>query len=149
MAEATPEFKQHLREAFETAYVGQTFTYRRTFSDGDVAIFCGVTGDFNPYHQDDLFTQDSWFKRRIVPGLLTGSMLTHIGGMISFLAAEMHFQFLQPVYIGDTITCTLTFTEKDEVKRKISASARMVNQNGIEVINATLKGIPGNIRLAK
>jgi acyl dehydratase len=54
--EATPEFKQLLREAFDEMYVGQTFTFRRTFTDGDVALFCGVTGDYNPYHQDEAFS---------------------------------------------------------------------------------------------
>jgi 3-hydroxybutyryl-CoA dehydratase len=46
MSEATPEFKQQLRAAFDAIYVGQTFTFRRTFTDGDVALFCGVTGDY-------------------------------------------------------------------------------------------------------
>ncbi len=50
MPEATPEFKRKLREAFEEMHVGQTFAFRRTFTDGDVAMFCGVTGDDNPYH---------------------------------------------------------------------------------------------------
>ena len=45
MPEATPEFKQQLREAFDSIHVGQTFTFRRTFSEGDVALFCEVTGD--------------------------------------------------------------------------------------------------------
>ena len=35
--------------------VRRKFVYRRTFTDGDVALFCGVTGDFNPYHQDEVF----------------------------------------------------------------------------------------------
>ena len=55
MPEATPEFKRQLQEAFDAMDVGQTFTFRRTFTDGDVALFCGVTGDFNPYHQDESF----------------------------------------------------------------------------------------------
>ncbi len=45
MSEATPEFKQQLRAAFDAIYIGQNFTFRRTFTDGDVALFCGVTGD--------------------------------------------------------------------------------------------------------
>ena len=48
MSEATPELKQQLRAAFDAIYVGQTFTFRRTFTDGDVALFCGVTGDYQP-----------------------------------------------------------------------------------------------------
>ena len=81
MPEATPEFKQQLREAFDSILVGQAFTFRRTFTEGDVALFCGITGDYNPYHIDETFTQSSWFGRRIIPGLLTSGMMTHIGGL--------------------------------------------------------------------
>ena len=45
MPEATPEFKQQLREAFDSIEEGQIFTFQRTFTEGDVALFCGVTGD--------------------------------------------------------------------------------------------------------
>ena len=96
MPEATPEFKQRLREAFDEMYVGQTFAFRRTFTDGDVALFCGVTGDYNPHHQDEAFARESWYGRLTIPGLLTGSMLTHIGGLLGFLATEMSFEYLGP-----------------------------------------------------
>ena len=45
MPEATPEFKQQLRTAFDSIVEGQIFTFQRTFTEGDVALFCGVTGD--------------------------------------------------------------------------------------------------------
>lgn len=148
MPEATPEFKQQLRTAFNALHVGQTFTFRRTFTEGDVALFCGVTGDYNPYHIDEAFIQSSWFGRRIIPGLLTSSMITHIGGMIGFLASEMHFHYIEPVYIGDTITCTVTFIEKDEQKRLFHATASLVNQEGVEVLKSSFSGFPANVRLA-
>ena len=78
--EATTEFKRWLREALDATFVGQSFTFRRTFTEGDVALFCGVTGDYNPYHQDAAFAEESFYGRLTIPGLLTGSMLTHIGG---------------------------------------------------------------------
>ena len=146
---ATPEFKQQVREAFDALQVGQTFTFRRTFTEGDVALFCGVTGDYNPYHIDQTFAESNWFGRRNIPGLLTSSMITHIGGLIGFLATEMHFEYLQSVYIGDTITCTVTFQEKDEEKRLIYATASLVNQDGVEVLKARFSGFPSNIRLAR
>ncbi|MBA2391477.1 MAG: MaoC family dehydratase [Ktedonobacteraceae bacterium] len=148
MPDATPEFKQQLRTAFEAIQEGQTFTFRRTFTEGDVALFCGVTGDYNPYHIDQQFVETSWFGRRIIPGLLTASMVTHIGGMIGFLATEMSFQFPVAVYIGDTVTCTVTMHEKDVVRRMIRASARFLNQDGVEVIRATFSGFPSDVRLA-
>jgi 3-hydroxybutyryl-CoA dehydratase len=149
MSDATPEFKQQLKEAFDTIQVGQTFTFRRTFTDGDVVLFCGVTGDYNPYHIDEPFIQSSWFGRRIIPGLLTASMATHIGGMIGFLATEMNFQYVQAVYVGDTITCTVTFIEKDEAKRMLSAKVTYVNQDGVEVLTGTFSGFPASVRLAR
>ncbi|MBA2286736.1 MAG: MaoC family dehydratase [Ktedonobacteraceae bacterium] len=149
MASATPEFKQQLKVAFEAIEVGQIFTFRRTFTQGDVALFCGVTGDYNPYHIDYLFLEESWFKRPIIPGLLTASMITHIGGMIGFLATEMHFEFASAVYIGDTITCTVTIAEKDEVKRLLQASAVFLNQDGVEVLRAQFSGFPAHVRLAR
>ena len=48
MPEATPEFKQQLQIAFDSIEEGQIFTFQRTFTEGDVALFCGVTGDYNP-----------------------------------------------------------------------------------------------------
>ena len=149
MQEATSEFNQRLREAFDEMRVGQTFTFRRTFTDGDVALFCGVTGDYNPYHQDESFAEESPYGRPTVPGLLTGSMLTHIGGLLGFLATEMSFEYLGPVFVGDTITCTVTIVEKDEEKRRVEASAELVKGDGVEVLWASFGGFPGRVRLAR
>lgn len=149
MPEATPEFKKKLREAFEEMYVGQTFTFRRTFTDGDVALFCGVTGDYNPYHQDEAFARESWYGRLTIPGLLTGSMLTHIGGLLGFLATEMRFEYPAPVIVGDTITCTVTVLEKDELRRRVECGVDFINQDGVEVLRASFAGFPGQVRLAR
>jgi acyl dehydratase len=149
MPEPTPRFKERLKEAFAEMRVGQTFSYTRTFTDGDVALFCGVTGDYNPYHQDASFAEESFYGRLTIPGLLTGSMLTHIGGMLGFLATDMTFRYLGPVFVGDTITCTVTVVEKDERARRIVGAADFVNQDGAEVLKATFSGFPGHVRLAR
>jgi len=76
-------------------------------------------------------------------------MITHIGGMIGFLASEMHFSYVAPVFIGDTITCIVTFTEKDLEKRLFHANASSVNQDGVEVLQARFSGFPAKVRLAR
>ena len=88
-------------------------------------------------------------RRRIIPGLLTSSMITHIGGMLGFLATEMSFQYIGAVYIGDTITCTVTFVEKNEAKRLFIATASFVNQDGAEILQARFSGFPSQVRLAR
>ena len=149
MPEATPGFKGQLREALDEMYVGQTFGFRRTSTDGDVAMFCGVTGDYNPYHQDAEFARESWYGRLTVPGLLTGSMLTHIGGLLGFLATEMRFEYLAPVFVGDTISCTVTVTGKDVEKRRVECDASFTNGDGAKVLQASFAGFPGRIRLVR
>jgi acyl dehydratase len=149
MPEATPEFKQHVRESFEDLRVGQLFVFRRTFTEGDVALFCGVTGDYNPFHLDETFAGQSCYGRRIVPGLLTASMLTHIGGLLGFVATEMSFQYLAPVYPGETVTSTVTFVEKDAERRRFRGEAECVNQDGVQVLAGSFAGFPCDIRLAK
>jgi len=141
------DHRARLSEAFEALEPGKRFVYRRTFTDGDVALFCGVTGDLNPYHQDEIFAASTPFGRRIIPGLLTASMLTHVGGMLGFLATEMHFEFLGAVYVGDTVTCTLTFVERDRERRRFLAEATAVNQEGLEVLRGRVSGFPSQIRL--
>jgi acyl dehydratase len=128
--------------------VGAEFVYTRTFSMADVAAFVGVTGDFNPLHQDESHARLR-FGRLIVPGLLTGSMLTHVGGMLGFVAREMHFEYLAAVYPGDTVTCTVRVVERDEARRLVRGEAGYVNQDGREVLRATFRGMPSRVRLVR
>jgi 3-hydroxybutyryl-CoA dehydratase len=76
-------------------------------------------------------------------------MLTHIGGLLGFLATEMSFEYLAPVFVGDSVSCTVTVVEKDEAKRRVVARAGFINQDGFEVLRARFSGFPGRIRLAR
>jgi len=135
------------RAAFEAIPPDAVYSWRRTFTDGDVTTFCGVTGDFNPYHLDAAFAATSRFGGRIVPGLLTASMATHIGGMLGFLASDMRFEYLAPVFVGDTVTCTVRFVDRDEARLRLRGEVECVNQEGLEVLRGTFSGIPGQVRL--
>lgn len=59
--------------------VGAKASFTRTFTDGDVSLFIGATWDVNPLHTDAAYCAETPFKKRIVPGLLTASLLTHLG----------------------------------------------------------------------
>jgi 3-hydroxybutyryl-CoA dehydratase len=76
-------------------------------------------------------------------------MMTHIGGMLGFLATEMRFEYLAPVFAGDTITCLVTILEKDETQRHMQCGADFTNQDGVYVLRASFSGFPGQIRLAR
>jgi acyl dehydratase len=118
---------------------GDEFVFSRTFSEADVAGFGAITRDANAVHSDPPFAAMKGFSRTICHGLLVGSMVTEIGGQISWLATEMGFEFQRPVYPGDTVTCRMRIESVDE-RRFAVASAVLTNQAGAEVMRARLEG---------
>jgi 3-hydroxybutyryl-CoA dehydratase len=128
---------------WEELKVGDSVTFCRTFTEGDVTAFTGVTGDFNPVHFDPQAAACCGFKGRIIPGLLTGSMLTHAGGTLlpePYPAARMSFKFLAPVYIGETICAQVTVTEKDPQRKKLTLRMVCTNQEGQVVLEGEVSG---------
>jgi acyl dehydratase len=53
------------------------------------------------------------------------------------------------VYVGDTITCTVTVLEKDEPRRRVECGVDFVNGEGAQVLRARFAGFPGQVRLAR
>jgi len=93
--------------------LGAKTAFTRTLTEADVALFIGTTWDVNPLHTDEVYCQSTQFKHRIVPGLLTASLLTHMGGLWAFLATKMDLHFLAPVYVGDSLTAQAEVAELD------------------------------------
>ncbi len=123
--------------------VGEKASFTRTLTDGDISLFIGATWDMNPLHTDDTYAAGTPFKKRIAPGLLTASMLTHLGGLWAFLANEMHFYFIAPVYVGDTITASAEVAESDPARGWVKLRCQCVNQHGDVVLKADVVGYPG------
>ena len=126
--------------------IGERATFSRTLTEADVALFIGVTWDVNPLHTNDRYVSEMPFHKRIVPGLLTASLLTHLGGLWAFLAQEMHFTFLAPVYIGETITAEAVIAEVDQERNWVKLDCRCINSEGKEVLRAEIHGYPGRFQ---
>lgn len=106
---------------FNEFQIGQKFvSHRITVTDAHIAIFAGLSGDFNPLHVDEEFAKKTIFKGRIAHGLLTLSLISGSMGMlvagtaIAFLG--MNVRFLSPVKVGDTIYAEATV--KDKVRKE-------------------------------
>ena len=123
--------------------LGEKAAFRRTLTEADVALFIGVTWDVNPLHTDEVYASALPFKKRIVPGLLTASLLTHLGGLWAFMATEMRFQFLAPVFIGETVTAQAEIVVLDPDSRKVTLRCTCVNAQGKEVLTGEVVGFPG------
>lgn len=115
----------------------------RTLTEADVALFIGVTWEVYPLQTDQVYASASSFKRRIVPGLLTASLLTHLGGLWAFLATDMKFKYLAPVYIGESITAEAEVVEINPQNGAVRLRCRCFNQHGKDVLQADVSGFPG------
>ena len=123
--------------------LGDKVSFTRTLNEADVALFIGTTWDVNPLHTNEVYCQATPFKQRIVPGLLTASLLTHLGGLWAFLATEMHIYYLAPVYVGDSITAEGEVAEVRPENGAVKLRCRCTNQSGKEVLRADVYGFPG------
>ena len=66
---------------FEEIETGKSFSFERTLSKDDVAVFARLTGDKNPHHVDESFGKASVFKANIVHGMLAGGLFSTLVGM--------------------------------------------------------------------
>ncbi|HJQ22647.1 MAG TPA: MaoC family dehydratase N-terminal domain-containing protein [Blastocatellia bacterium] len=117
---------------------GDVLSWQRTFTEEDIRAFTRMSGDEGVHHLE----YDAQ-GRLMAQGLLTATLPTKIGGDMNFIARELCFQFLRPVYAGDTITCEVTITEHrvDESVTRQSSTFVCRNQHDKEVMTGHAHGI--------
>lgn len=118
--------------------VGDTSSWERTFTIEDVEQFGQISGDLGIHH-----VKPDAQGRLLVQGLLTATLPTKLGGDLNFIARELTFEFLRPVFTGDTIRCenTITRLEKQEGSTLLEAVYVCRNQHGKEVLAGHTRGI--------
>lgn len=117
---------------------GESRTFERTFTVEDVRRFAELSGDAQSRH-----TEPDSDGRVMVQGLLTATMPTKMGSDDEVLAHEMEFEFLKPVYTGESITCTSTYdtvVERDD-RYEFTSDVVCENSNGESVLEATVRGL--------
>ena len=122
-----------------TLKTGDIITFDRTFTKKDVELFTEISGDEGIHH----LTPDEQ-GRLVIQGLLTATLPTKVGGDHNVLARTMNFEFVRPVFTGDTIRCAVTIEryEKQENNRKsILASFICTNQHEKQVLTGNFAGI--------
>lgn len=119
--------------------VGEIITFERTFTVRDVELFTEISRDEGIHH----ITPDEQ-GRLVIQGLLTATLPTKIGGDHNVLARTMNFEFIRPVFTGDTIICDVkieTYERQENNRTAIIASFVCKNQNEKEVLTGVFKGV--------
>jgi len=121
------------RLTIEVLKVGDSQTMTKQFTEFDVIGFAQVTGDVNPAHLDENYAKNTFFKTRIVHGMLAGSLFSAIFGTefpgLGSIYVSQSFKFIKPVYLNDTITATVTVKELVIEKNRVIFDCAARNQN--------------------
>jgi 3-hydroxybutyryl-CoA dehydratase len=117
---------------------GDTLTWTRTFTEEEIRLFAKLSGDEGEHH---LVPDEQ--GRLMAHGLLTATLPTKIGGDLNFIAREITFQFLRPVFAGDTIECEVTLVELEPAEQFTKMSSKWIcrNQQGKEVMTGEARGV--------
>jgi len=118
--------------------IGQSASFAKTMTETDVGLFGGITGDLNPAHFNEEYAKNTFFKGRIVHGMLAASLISTVLGMHlpgpGTIYMKQDLKFLAPVHFNDTITATCTVKEINKEKNRVVLECKVVNQAGEDVI---------------
>ena len=130
---------------FEDYQLGaERTTLGRTITETDVVVHAGQTGDFYPHHMDAEWCKTQEFGQRVAHGTLTFSVAVGMtAGTVNPVAFSYGYdklRFIKPVFIGDTITCKVTISDKRGHKRPghgiVVEHLDVMNQRGEVVLVA-------------
>ena len=119
-------------------HVGDAAEMAKTVTESDIALFAGVTGDFNPVHIDAVAAEQSMFGGRIAHGMLSAGFISAVLGMRlpgpGSIYLSQTLRFTKPVRIGDTVTARVEVIEVIAAKRRVRLATVCRNQNNETVL---------------
>jgi len=117
--------------------VGDSVTFSKTVGESDVYLFAGITGDFSPNHVNKEIMEGTPYKERIAHGVLsvgfastTSTLMIEKSGATAVSLGYDRIRFINPIFIGDTVTVTYTISEIDEENLRTRADIEVTNQRG-------------------
>lgn len=117
---------------------GRVSEWRRTFTEQDIRDFAALSGDKGRHH-----LEPDAQGRLMAHGLLTATLPTKLGGDLDYIAAEMTFEFLRPVYAGEEMLCRATTTKVKNEKGRLAVCFTYVvtNPRGKVVLKGNTRGV--------
>jgi len=119
--------------------IGDRAEFTKTISESDVYLYAGITGDLNPAHINEPYAANTFFKTRIVHGMLPAGFISAVIGTqlpgpgTIYVSQTIHFK--APVSFGDTITASVEVIEINTEKNRVRLLTACENQNGVTVLD--------------
>jgi phosphotransacetylase/acyl dehydratase len=130
---------------FDEIQIGESASLVHTLTREGVELFAVMSGDINPAYVDEEYARSDMFHTIIAHGMWGASLISTVLGTklpgpgTIYLGQTLHFH--QPITIGDTITVTVTVTDKQVDGHRVSFDCQCINQCGEVVISGSAEGI--------
>ena len=130
----------------DTIQIGDSASFTKTVTEADIILYAGISGDFNAAHMDAESAKKGMFGQRIAHGMLSAGFISNVlgnqlpGPGTIYMGQEL--RFVKPVFIGDTVTATVTVKEKIEEKNRLKLDTVVTNQRGEAVITGIATVMP-------
>lgn len=112
----------------EDIEIGMSRNLRKVIDDSDIELFGRISTDRNPVHFDDDYARDTIFGGRIAHGMLTAGLISAVIGEQlpghGTIYMKQSLTFLAPVRPGDLVETTVTVTDMDYAKRRVTLACR-------------------------
>lgn len=96
---------------------GECATFSKTISESDTCLFEGITGDFNPVHINQPYSEKTFYKARIAHGILAAGLLSVVVANQlpgpKTVVIDQALDFTAPVYFGDTVAARVEILSID------------------------------------
>jgi acyl dehydratase len=141
MPEGEPVITQESNEIETTSeiplQIGDSVSFSKTVGESDVYLFAGITGDLSPNHVNEEVMKRTPYKKRIAHGVLsigfastTSTLMIEKAKATAVSAGYDKIRFINPIFIGDTVTVTYTIVEIDQERLRTRADIEVTNQHG-------------------
>lgn len=129
--------------SIEELYPGREASRQMTANLEIIRAIAEVSGDHNPIHFSDAAARAAGFQGVIAhalfcEGLISAVIAGDLPGPGSIILSQ-EICCLKPVYLGDTVTATITIRHIDMSKGFVDAEILCVNQVAVPVMKGTVR----------
>ena len=120
---------------YEDFSIGDTYVFRKIFSEADFCSFRKLSGDDNPLHRNDIYSKSSSIGYNIVPLHLISAPLSAMAGMVFpghrslYLSHEIKSHL--PVPYGRELTYSTKIISKNDLEQILTLQSIVFSENEI------------------
>lgn len=133
---------------FEEIDVGDSASMVRKLTEKDLDLFAVVSGDLNPTHMDTDYASNTSDGRVVGHSMWAGTLFSGLLGNVlpgpGTIYKSQAFRFIRPVHVSDTITVTVTVSEKKALDSIIILDCKGLNHLGELVVEGSAEVIAPN-----